>query len=88
MAYDIRETTDRVDIRGSQGSDGETMELSDTAVTGNLGGATAVSNQGGTRALEDWKTGADVTEDRGGARGKEELAVTIGVERQSAVGGL
>lgn len=54
MADDICGMTDRdrADLRGSQGSDGEPMESSDTAGTGGLVGATVTSIRGETRAPE------------------------------------
>lgn len=43
---------DRADLRGSQGSERQPMELRDTAGTGGLVGATVTSIRGETRAPE------------------------------------
>lgn len=40
-------------VRGSHGADGEPMELSDTAGTGDQGEAVVTSFRGGTRVPED-----------------------------------
>lgn len=45
--------TDGEGTDGSQGADGEPMDLSDTAGTGDLGGVTVTSVSGGARVLED-----------------------------------
>lgn len=73
VADDILVTADGGRANGSQSADGETMDLSDTAGTGDLGGVVATSVWGGARVPEDW----------GGAGGKEEPAVTVGVEELS-----